>query len=59
MQVQWWEAEKGTGAAAGGGDITGNALSTWWNKYIKIFKIIIWQNFLVSQLMTLLNSQNP
>jgi hypothetical protein len=28
MQVQWWEAEKGTGAAAGGGDITGNALST-------------------------------
>jgi hypothetical protein len=27
MQVQWWEAEKGTGFAAGGGDITSNPLS--------------------------------
>lgn len=28
MQVQWWEAEKGTGTSAGGGDITGNAVSS-------------------------------
>lgn len=28
MQVQWWEAEKGDGPAAGGGDITGKALSS-------------------------------
>jgi hypothetical protein len=28
MQVQWWEAEKGDGPAAGGDDITGNPLSS-------------------------------